>query len=159
MSILQAFAAASQDADLTSMPEVGAGLVESVLEVLDRIFDGYLCVKSSRREGNHDSLRVLRTIDDLLDSNSLAPIYSAEIASKLGVSVRTLSSLMARAHGMSLHRYIRARRLWTVRRQLVGGEPRQIKEIALTNGFWHLGDFAARYASQFGELPSSTQRR
>lgn len=156
-TILRVFAAASQDANLTMIPEAATGLVNSVLEVLDRIFDNYLCLKFSRRELVHDSLRALRTVDELLDSNSLRPIYSGEIASKLGVSVRTLSSLMVRAHGMSLHRYIRARRLWKVRRQLLAGEPRQIKEIALTNGFWHLGDFAARYATQFGELPSSTQ--
>jgi AraC-like DNA-binding protein len=156
-SILRVFVAASHAPELTVIPGAGAGLVDSVLEVLDRIFDGYLCAKSFKREGVQDSLRALRMIDDLLDSNSLGPIYSGEIASKLGVSVRTLSNLMVRVHGMSLHRYIRARRLWKVRRQLLAGEPRQIKEIALSNGFWHLGDFAARYASQFGELPSSTQ--
>jgi AraC-like DNA-binding protein len=156
--ILCLFAVASRKPDIVAMAGVGAGLVDSLLDLLDQAFDGYLSVRSPGKEATQDSLRVLRSIDDLIDSNSLRPIYSEDIASELGVSVRTLTSLMVRTNGMSLHRYIRLRRLWKVRRQLLSGDPRrQIKEIALTNGFWHLGDFAAKYFSQFGELPSSTQ--
>jgi AraC family ethanolamine operon transcriptional activator len=67
---------------------------------------------------------------------------------------------MVKANGKSLHRYLRLRRLWAVRRELLKGDPRlQIKEIALNAGFWHLGDFASNYASEFGELPSATQVR
>ncbi len=66
-TILRVFAAASQDANLTMIPEAATGLVDSVLEVLDRIFDNYLCLKFSRRELVHDSLRALRTVDELLD--------------------------------------------------------------------------------------------
>ena len=123
------------------------------------MLDGYLSVKSPKKEGIHDSLRLLSSVDDLINS-SPNPIYSADIATGLGVSVRTLTSLMVRANGMSLQRYIRLRRLWAIRRQLLTSEPHlQIKEIALANGFWHLGDFAAAYSSQFGELPSSTRAR
>jgi AraC-like DNA-binding protein len=156
-SILRLFTAVSLDPDLAQAPQLGAGLVDSVLELLDEAFDSYPGLPSSQPEGIHPNLGILKSIDDLVDSNAVGPIYSGEIASRLGVSVRTLSNLMVRANGMSLHRYIRLRRLWSVRRQLLAGEPRQIKEIALANGFWHLGDFAAKYASQFGELPSSTQ--
>jgi AraC-like DNA-binding protein len=156
--VMRLFGTASQNPDLSSIPGAGAGMVDSLLGVLDLAFANYLSVKSSGRERFHQSLRALRTIDDLVDSNSLSPIYSGDVAAKLGVSVRTLSSLMLKTHGMSLHRYVRLRRLWTVRQQLLTGDPGlQIKQIALTNGFWHLGDFAAKYASRFGELPSSTQ--
>jgi AraC family ethanolamine operon transcriptional activator len=156
--ITQLFAAASRDPGLMKNPRAGAGLTDSLLEALDLVFDRYHSIKSARKEAIHHSLQALRIIDDLIDSNSPSAIYSAEIAAKLGVSVRTLSNLMVKTNGMSLHRYIRLRRLWTVRRQLLAGDPgQQIKQIALSNGFWHLGDFAAKYASQFGELPSSTQ--
>jgi AraC-like DNA-binding protein len=151
------FATVSRSPDVVAAPRTAGGLTDSLLEALDSAFEGYVAVKSSRKEAAHQALRALRMIDDLVDSNTLEPIYSADIAAKLGVSVRTLTSLMVKTNGMSLHRYIRLRRLWAVRRQLLAGDPRQqIKEIALTNGFWHLGDFAAKYASQFGELPSST---
>jgi AraC-like DNA-binding protein len=156
--IWRLFATASRNPDFTSIPWVGAGLADSLLEALDLAFDRYLSVRSLGKDRLRDSLRALRTIDDLVDSSSCSALYSGDLAAKLGVSVRTLNNLMVKTNGMSLHRYIRLRRLWTVRRQLLSGDPRrQIKEIALANGFWHLGDFAAKYASQFGELPSSTQ--
>jgi AraC family ethanolamine operon transcriptional activator len=47
-----------------------------------------------------------------------------------------------------------------VRRQLLtGGKTLQIKACALSNGFWHLGEFAALYAAQFGEALSTTLAR
>jgi AraC family ethanolamine operon transcriptional activator len=156
--ITRLFATVSGAPDLVATPRADAGLTDALLEALDLAFDRYLSIEPARRETAHHGLRDLRIIDDLVDSHLLSPIYSAEIAAKLGVSVRTLSNLMVKANGMSLHRYIRLRRLWTVRRQLLAGDPDlQIKQVALANGFWHLGDFAAKYASQFGELPSSTQ--
>jgi AraC family ethanolamine operon transcriptional activator len=152
------FTTASQSPDLTTVPHAGAGMADSLAQMLDLAFEGHAAVTSSTREAGHDGLRAVRAIDELIDSGSSDPLYSGDIAAKLGISVRSLTNLMARSNGMSLHRYIRMRRLWTVRRQLLIGDPRlQIKEVALANGFWHLGDFAAKYYSQFGELPSSTQ--
>ena len=157
--VMRIFIASSQNPDLTLIRGGSAGLIDTLLEALDSVLDGYLSVKSPKKEGIHDSLRLLSSVDDLINS-SPNPIYSADIATGLGVSVRTLTSLMVRANGMSLQRYIRLRRLWAIRRQLLTSEPHlQIKEIALANGFWHLGDFAAAYSSQFGELPSSTRAR
>jgi AraC family ethanolamine operon transcriptional activator len=67
---------------------------------------------------------------------------------------------MIQSNEMSLQRYLRLRRLWSARRQLLTGAPNlKIKEVALAHGFWHMGDFAARYFRQFGEHPSSTHLR
>jgi AraC family ethanolamine operon transcriptional activator len=77
------------------------------------------------------------------------------MAGELRISVRTLHTAMLKIRGMSLHRYLRLRRLWAVRGQLLAGDKAlQIKACALSNGFWHLGEFAALYAAQFGEAPS-----
>jgi AraC family transcriptional regulator, ethanolamine operon transcriptional activator len=42
---------------------------------------------------------------------------------------------------------------------LAGNKPVQIKACALSHGFWHMGEFAALYAAQFGEAPSMTLAR
>jgi AraC-like DNA-binding protein len=34
-----------------------------------------------------------------------------------------------------------------------------ITDVANEWGFWHMGQFAADYQSQFGELPSETRNR
>ena len=34
-----------------------------------------------------------------------------------------------------------------------------VKSVALTHGFWHLGQFAHDYRATFGEMPSETLAR
>jgi AraC family ethanolamine operon transcriptional activator len=156
------FETTSQTPNLHSIPGADIALVDSLLETLDLAFAGYPSTDAShrKRDGTPASLRVLRTIDEFADANSSRPIYSEEIASVLGISVRTLANLMIRSNDMSLQRYLRLRRLWSTRQQLLAGSPHlKIKEVALAHGFWHMGDFAARYFRQFGEHPSATHLR
>ena len=82
-------------------------------------------------------------------------IYSEDLAAQIGVSVRTMHDAVQRYRGTSLHRYLRLRRLWLVRRKLVAGAE-SVKAAALAYGFWHLGDFSHNYREQFGEAPSET---
>jgi AraC family ethanolamine operon transcriptional activator len=58
---------------------------------------------------------------------------------------------------MSLHRYVRLKRLWSVRQQLAtGSSTAMIKAVALANGFWHMGEFGSLYRNTFGETPQQT---
>ena len=155
--ILGLFETASQATDLMT-PAARTGLEGSLLGALDLAFEGSQAGKRSKNERLRDSLRTLKAIDNLIDSKSSTPIYSQDVASDLGISVRALTNLMVKSNGKSLHQYLRLRRLWTVRRELLKGDPQvQIKEVALNNGFWHLSDFASKYFLEFGELPSATQ--
>jgi AraC family ethanolamine operon transcriptional activator len=157
--VARLFATISGNPDLNSIPGADIALVESLLETLDLTFQGYPDTEAAnpKRNGGSVSLQVLRAIDEFADANAARPIYSEEIAARLGVSVRTLANLMIRSNDMSLQRYLRLRRLWSTRRQLLEGAPHlKIKEVALAHGFWHMGDFAAKYFRQFGEHPSET---
>jgi AraC family ethanolamine operon transcriptional activator len=160
--IVRLFETMSQNPDLHSIPGADLALVDSLLETLDMAFANspFADASNGKRNGTEASLRVLRTIDEFVDANASRPIYSEEIASALGISVRTLANLMIRSNDMSLQRYLRLRRLWSTRQQLLAGAPHlKIKEVALAHGFWHMGDFAARYYRQFGEHPSATHLR
>lgn len=81
-----------------------------------------------------------------------------ELCEVLEVSERTLHYAFQRTVGRSPASWIRTIRLNRVRRQLRGSDPafRQIKSVAIENGFFHLGRFASTYRAQFGELPSDT---
>jgi len=47
-----------------------------------------------------------------------------------------------------------------VRRDLQRADPSEkIADVANRWGFWHMGQFAADYRRQFGELPSETLKR
>jgi AraC family ethanolamine operon transcriptional activator len=155
ISVFKLFQAMSTAPDFASAA-ASLSMRASFLDKLDQVFDDTASIEN----GSSNVLKALKSVDDFIDSRASAPIYSEEIAAALGVSVRSLTNLMVRANGMSLQRYLRLRRLWSVRRQLLTGNPQlQIKAIALANGFWHMGDFAAKYAREFGELPSSTHAR
>ena len=82
------------------------------------------------------------------------------LAEEAGVSERTLQYAFRDHAGMTPKAYIMAERLNRVRRELQrAGNRQRIGDIALRWGFWHMGQFAADYRAQFGELPSETVRR
>jgi AraC-like DNA-binding protein len=110
-------------------------------------------VKKSDRQRD-----IVRQLDELIDGRVPSqPIYSKELGDLIGVSIRTLQNATLRTTGMSLHGYLRWKRLMAARHKLQQGET-SVKSAALESGFWHLGDFAQRYQKLFGELPSLTLR-
>jgi AraC-like DNA-binding protein len=133
---------------------------ETVLAALDQAFFDTNLLDVRRARSFQNSLHIVKQIEARLSASLGEAIYSEEPASELGISVRTMHTAMLKIRGMSLHRYLRLRRLWAVRRLLLAGnKPLQIKACALSNGFWHLGEFAALYAAQFSEAPSITLAR
>ena len=89
----------------------------------------------------------------------LKPIETAneQLADAIGISVRTLQKASRVTSGLSIHRYSRLNRLWSVRRQLrTGGAGMTVKASALAHGFRHLSQFTKAYEQAFGELPSTT---
>jgi AraC family transcriptional regulator, ethanolamine operon transcriptional activator len=102
-------------------------------------------------------LALVRKFDEFVAVNAGKTLYSADVARQLGVSVRTLHNAVVAIRGMSMHRYMRLRRLWGVRQQLLrDASPQSIKAVALVNGFWHMGEFTASYRDLFGETPQQT---
>lgn len=76
------------------------------------------------------------------------------------VSWRTLNYAFRELIGVTPKQYLQATRLDGVRRELHRrGTRAMITDIANHWGFWHMGQFAADYRRQFGELPSETRHR
>jgi AraC family ethanolamine operon transcriptional activator len=148
---------ASHSPELLSQP----GMIDSVEESIVQAVDHALLPVSPAFQGKAANLTnylsLVRRFDEFLASNTGRPLYSADVARQLGVSIRTLHNAVVAIRGMSMHRYTRLRRLWSVRQQLVqGSRIESIKAIALVNGFWHLGEFATLYRELFGETPQQT---
>lgn len=131
---------------------------ESVLAGIDAAFADVVPARWTAQANSVRQFHTFRQIRDILAASIAAPIYSSELAVQLGISVRALHDAMLRHTGMSLHRYLRLRRLWLVRRQLLEGTP-SVKASALAFGFWHFGDFSRSYRAEFGETPSETLAR
>nr|WP_229184297.1 AraC family transcriptional regulator [Bradyrhizobium oropedii] len=133
----------------------GASIKETLLAVIDNAFAEIVPAKWATRANTTRQFKVFNDARAILAGDVAHPIYSGELARQIGVSVRTLHDAILRYRGVSLHRYLKLRRLWLVRQQLLAGAP-SVKACALAYGFWHLSDFSRSYRSQFGEAPSET---
>jgi AraC family transcriptional regulator, ethanolamine operon transcriptional activator len=105
--------------------------------------------------------RVVQRACDLMLERPDQPISILQLCSQIGASPSKLEYCFRDILGITPAKYLRALRMNGVRRELKGetSADRAVQDIAAHWGFWHLGEFAADYKRQFGELPSATLRR
>lgn len=144
--------------DSAEANQAASAIRESLLSGIDAAFADVVAAKWTAHANSVRQFKIFQSIRDILAANIGGPVYSDELAKQIGISVRTLHDAVQRYTGMSLHRYLRLRRLWLVRQRLRAGAD-SVKAAALAFGFWHLSDFAQSYRSQFGETPSETLAR
>ena len=148
---------ASHSPDTLAQPDVIESIEESILQAVDLAMAAASPASEAKRLSLSHYLSLVRKFDEFVAVNAGKTLYSADVARQLGVSVRTLHNAVVAIRGMSMHRYMRLRRLWSVRQQLLRGASLQsIKAVALVNGFWHMGEFTALYRELFGETPQQT---
>ena len=89
----------------------GIRFKSAMLAALDKAFLDTNLLDVQRARSFQNSLRIVKHIDARLSANWGRAIYSDELASELRISVRTMHTAMLKIRGMSLHRYLRLRRL------------------------------------------------
>jgi AraC family ethanolamine operon transcriptional activator len=157
--VVQVLSAAPRLVGTVSVNEASSAIRESLLAGVDAVFADVVPTKWSTYVNSTRQFRIFQDIRALLAADLGRPIYSEELAQQVGVSVRSMHDAILRYRGMSLHRYLRLKRLWLVRKRLLAGTDDSVKASALACGFWHLGDFSGSYRLQFGEAPSETLAR
>jgi AraC-like DNA-binding protein len=94
---------------------------------------------------------------DWLDARPDEPVRLDALAAVADVRPRTLEAHFRLYLGTTPLGWVRRMRLQRARQQLLGAnDEASITRIAVANGFGQLGQFAAQYRRQFGELPSKT---
>jgi AraC family ethanolamine operon transcriptional activator len=156
--VLQVLSVSPQFVEKSEVMEASAAIRESLFAAVDRAFADVVVTKWATRANSARQFKIFRDVQAILSGDVGHPVYSGDLARQIGVSVRTLHDAIKRYRGMSLHRYLRLRRLWLVRQRLLTGA-HSVKACALAFGFWHLSDFSRSYRSQFGESPSDTLAR
>jgi AraC-like DNA-binding protein len=156
--ISQVTSASLEFVDPLDVAGVSAAIRESLLAAIDCAFADAVTTQWTARADAARHFKVFRDVQAALSDNLAQPVYSGELAQQIGVSVRTMHDAVKQYRGMPLHRYLRLRRLWLVRKRLIEGS-HSVKACALAFGFWHLGDFSMSYRLQFGETPSETLAR
>ena len=157
--VLDVLRTASVDPHMFETREVAAHLQEGLLLAFDDLFQKDPLLDHSAPLAGARSARLVQQIDDYVAAHPTAPVYTAYLAAEIGVSIRTLSSAVTKVRGMSLHQYIRLKRLWATRAQLLRSGGASVATCARAQGFHHLGEFAAAYRATFHEAPSDTLAR
>ena len=156
-SILQM---ASCEPDLIREPHSALFIQETLLLAIDEVFRRSRTPDILGRPATQNYCRLVRMIDEYVAYHGASAIYSADLAEQCGVSARTLGTAMASVRGMSLHRYLRLKQLWSARAQLVkGSDAITVTSCARANGFHHMGEFARLYRAAFHETASRTLAR
>lgn len=102
---------------------------------------------------------MIRRAEAFIRAHAAAAIGLDEIAHAAGASARSLQAGFRRFRDTTPTAFVRAVRLEAARRALANGNGSSVTDIALENGFGHLGKFARVYKERFGETPSETWRR
>lgn len=157
--LLDILRTASMQPRLFEATEVAAHLQEGLLLALDDLFRIDLIPDRSTSVQGGRAIKLVQHIDDYIAAYPTAPIYTADLAREFGVSIRTLGGAVGKVRGMSLHQYIRLKRLWATRVRLLKGGGVTVATCARAHGFHHLGEFAAAYRAIFHEAPSDTLAR
>ena len=105
--------------------------------------------------------RIVLAADEYLRAEPARPIYTEDLCGVLGVSAARLAEAFHATFGVSPHRFLKLRRLAMARASLRShdGPAPLVKSVALSHGFWHLGQFAHDYRALYGEAPSDTLAR
>jgi len=104
--------------------------------------------------------RALRLALDYIENLADSAPTIKDICRATGASYRTLNYAFLDRFGVAPKQYLQATRLDGVRKEFHRkGPSAKIADVANHWGFWHMGQFAADYKRQFGELPSETLKR
>jgi len=149
---------AQSDADPAFMRVLSGELQNQVLLALFEILTRAKPVSTPSGAGRHQTLT---PIFDYLNAHPQRPLRMAELCAIAQVSERTLQNHFRRELGMTPSAYLAGQRLNGTHRELWRADPSTTSVTDAANhwGFWHMGQFAADYRLQFGELPSATLSR
>ncbi|MEI9950250.1 MAG: AraC family transcriptional regulator [Pseudomonadota bacterium] len=145
------------DDGLLASPLAQSRLADVLLSVLL----GELAHNQSARPTHGDSAepKYVRRAEEYLDANVHRHVSLPELASAVGIGVRTLGAAFRKYRGCSPMRFLQLRRLELARFRLLAAPGVTVTDVALMCGFEHFGRFSVAYRARFGESPSITMRR
>jgi len=108
--------------------------------------------------GNAARSLIARGVQDFIEVNFQHPIHLESLCRHTGVGIRTVQRCFKEYFDHSVTGYLKTVRLDSAHRELAatGGEEESVTDIALRNGFTHLGRFSVAYHVRFGEPPNET---
>jgi AraC family ethanolamine operon transcriptional activator len=105
--------------------------------------------------------QLIREAEAYCAHNKAQPLRIGQLCHETGLSERSLREAFHKLTGMSPLAYLKTEQLNRAYDLLRVSNPDEtlVKNVALANGFTHLGQFSQDYKQLFGELPSATLQR
>ena len=99
-----------------------------------------------------------RLVRDYLEDHYFEAVHIADLCRMTKVSSRTVQRSFREHFDMTVSDYLKAVRLDSARRQLAAAHPEEttVTEIAMDNGWPHLGRFSVEFRDRFGQSPKQT---
>lgn len=150
----------SGDAPLQHSPAALSSLRSTIAHlVLSGIPNSYSAQIAGRPPRQLSPAHVRRAMD-YMQANASQPLMIGDVALAAGASARSLQAAFRQFRGCTPSEYLRQIRLERVHADLLDeSQPRSVSRIAMHWGFAHMGQFAERYRSAYGEAPSATLAR
>jgi AraC family ethanolamine operon transcriptional activator len=112
----------------------------------------------SQKQSLNRQRQLIRKAEAYCELNKAQPLRIGQLCLETDISERSLRAAFHKLTGMSPLVYLKTEQLNRAHDLLRAGNPDEtlIKNVALANGFSHLGQFSQSYKQLFGELPSET---
>ena len=124
-----------------------------LVDVLTSELD-FLPEKKSRRQ------KLVKRAEVFMRDHLAHPLTLTDLCQELKTNQRSLYYAFGECFGLPPMQYLKILRLHSVRRALKSAAPQtsKVTKIAISYGFWHMGQFSTDYRIMFGESPSNTLR-
>ena len=111
-----------------------------------------------RTKQAESSFRIARSVKEYIETNFHHPVHLEDVSRHTGVGVRMVQRCFREYFDITITDFLKSVRLDAANQELAVKNPGEtsVKQVALRNGFAHLGRFSVTYRVRFGELPSET---
>lgn len=147
------FLASSEPGTLSD--EQADNLVARAISWLGRYAGG--CEKE-RVRGAAARSRIARCAREYIEDYYRMTLRIEDLCNVTGVGARSLQPCFKDYFGITISNYIKTVRLDSARRELEAEHPARVTvtDVAMRNGFTHLGRFSVEFRKRFGESPRET---
>jgi transcriptional regulator GlxA family with amidase domain len=135
--------------------ERSANLIAWTVSLIGHASEQY---RPEKINGNEARNLIARNVRDFIEVNFQGPVHLEDLCDHTGVGIRTVQRCFREYFDLSVTDYVKTIRLDKAYRELTiaDGREENVTNIALRNGFTHLGRFSVAYHVRFGEPPSET---
>ena len=107
---------------------------------------------------NQTRIRIARLVQEYIEEHYHETIRMEDLCRVTSVGLRTLQRYFREYFGLTISAYLKTVRLNAAHRQLAVAHPSEqtVADIAIQNGFTHLGRFSVEFHERFGRTPRET---